>query len=54
MEKMGKKIEDAQSEYQKLISTRSKKLESPLQKIADIRERNNQLGLPDSDSENIQ
>ncbi len=37
MDKMGKRLEDAQREYQSLISTRTTKLERPLQKIENIR-----------------
>jgi len=47
MEKMGKKIDDAQQQFQTLISTRTKKLEKPLQQIEMIRGRH-QLTLPDS------
>ncbi len=39
MDKMGKKIDDAKNEFQRLISTRSNKLEKPLQKIDTIRQR---------------
>jgi len=39
MEKMGKRIDDAKNEFQKLVSTRSNKLEKPLQKIENIRQR---------------
>ena len=45
MEKMGKRIDDAQKEFLALNSTRTKKLEKPLQKIEDIRSRH-QLTLP--------
>ena len=38
MDSMGKKIEDAQKEYEYLTSTRSKQLERSLQKIDDLRE----------------
>ncbi len=38
MEKMGKRIEDARNEYQKLVSTRTKKLERPLQQMEDVRQ----------------
>ncbi len=37
MEKMGKRIDDAQKEFQMLITTRTNKLERPLQKIESIR-----------------
>ncbi len=48
-EKMGKRIEDAQSEYQQLISTRRRALERPLKQIEDLRQ---QRGiLPQADEE---
>ncbi|MBE0711562.1 MAG: DNA recombination protein RmuC [Candidatus Aminicenantes bacterium] len=37
MDKMGRKIDDARDEYQKLATTRRNKLERPLQKIEDLR-----------------
>jgi DNA recombination protein RmuC len=37
MDKMGRKIEDARDEFQKLSTTRRNKLERPLQKIEDLR-----------------
>ncbi len=37
MDKMGKKLEDARDEFQKLSTTRRNKLERPLQKIEDLR-----------------
>jgi DNA recombination protein RmuC len=37
MDKMGRKIEDARDEFQKLTTTRRNKLERPLQKIEDLR-----------------
>jgi len=37
MDKMGRKIEDAREEYQKLATTRTTKLERPLQKLEDLR-----------------
>jgi DNA recombination protein RmuC len=37
LEKMGKRIEDAQAEYIHLMSTRRNQLERPLQKIEDLR-----------------
>ncbi len=48
MEKMGKRIEDTQKEFLALTSTRTKKLEKPLQKIDDIRSRH-QLTLPEQE-----
>jgi len=48
MEKMGKRIDDAQKEFLSLNSTRTKKLEKPLQQIADIRSRH-QLTLPEQE-----
>jgi DNA recombination protein RmuC len=37
MDKMGRKLEDASDEFQKLSTTRRNKLERPLQKIEDLR-----------------
>ena len=37
MDKMGRKLEDARDEFQKLSTTRRNKLERPLQKIEDLR-----------------
>jgi len=37
MEKMGRKIDEAHSEYQSLTTTRRKQLEKPLQQIEDLR-----------------
>jgi len=37
MDKMGRKLEDAREEYQKLSTTRTTKLERPLQKLEDLR-----------------
>jgi DNA recombination protein RmuC len=37
MDKMGRKLEDARDEFEKLKTTRSSKLERPLQKIEDLR-----------------
>jgi DNA recombination protein RmuC len=37
MDKMGRKLEDARDEFQKLATTRINKLERPLQKIEDLR-----------------
>jgi DNA recombination protein RmuC len=37
MDKMGRKIDDARDEFQKLATTRRNKLERPLQKIEDLR-----------------
>jgi len=48
MDKMGKKIDDAQQQFQTLVSTRTKKLEKPLQQIEDIRNQS-QLRLPQAD-----
>ncbi len=45
MSKMGKRIEDAQAEFHKLVTTRTNRLERPLQKIEDIRSQT-QLSLP--------
>ena len=48
MDKMGKRIDDAQREFQILSTTRSNQLERPLQKIEDLRSRN-QLTLPENE-----
>ena len=37
MDKMGKKIDDAQDEFTRLTTTRKKQLEKPLQKIEELR-----------------
>ncbi|HUT08259.1 MAG TPA: DNA recombination protein RmuC, partial [Candidatus Latescibacteria bacterium] len=37
MDNMGRKIDDARDEFQKLATTRRNKLERPLQKIEDLR-----------------
>jgi DNA recombination protein RmuC len=37
MDKMGKRIDDAQDEFGKLMTTRRKQLEKPLQKIEELR-----------------
>jgi len=52
MAKMGRSLESAQSEYLNLNGTRSNQLEKPLQKIEELRSRN-QLALPEDESENI-
>ncbi|MGD9899611.1 MAG: DNA recombination protein RmuC [Calditrichaceae bacterium] len=51
MDKMGKKLDDAQREYQSLISTRTTKLERPLQKIENIRSIS-ELALPEQKKTN--
>jgi len=38
MDKMGRKLEDAREEFQRLKTTRTNKLERPLQKIEDLRQ----------------
>lgn len=45
MEKMGRRLDDAQREYQDLITTRTNRLEKPLIKIQNIRE-SDELRLP--------
>ncbi len=47
MDKMGKRIDDAQNEFQKLTAARTNKLEKPLLQIENIRSQH-QLALPDS------
>jgi len=53
MDKMGRKIDDARNEFEKLTAARTKKLEKPLQQIENIRSQH-QLAIPENDSENIQ
>jgi DNA recombination protein RmuC len=48
-DKLGKKIEDAQKEFQALTTTRVNKLEKPLYKIEELRK-----GLPVSDVQMIE
>jgi DNA recombination protein RmuC len=43
LEKMGKRIDDAQNEFHTLTTTRQKKLENPLRKIEELRK---QKGIP--------
>jgi DNA recombination protein RmuC len=45
MEKMGRRLDDAQREFRDLVSTRTNQLEKPLQKIQQVRE-TNELQLP--------
>lgn len=45
MEKMGKKIKDAQEEYNTLVTTRSSQLDRPFRKIEELRQ---QKGIPAS------
>lgn len=53
MEKMGRRLEDAQREYRDLVSTRTNQLEKPLQKIQTIRESTDlQLTGENSDNDN--
>ena len=46
MDKMGKRIEDAQKEYTNLVTTRTNQLQKPLNEIERLRQ---QKGLPGSD-----
>lgn len=48
MEKMGRSLESAQNEFLNLSGTRSNQLEKPLQKIEELRTRN-QLALPENE-----
>ena len=48
MAKMGRSLESAQSEFLNLSGTRSNQLEKPLQKIEELRTRN-QLALPENE-----
>jgi len=45
MEKMGKRLDDAREEYNRLVSTRTKQLERPLRRIEDLRQ---QRGIEES------
>ena len=47
MDKMGRRIDDAQKEFQNLTATRTNQLERPLQKMEELRSRN-QLALPEN------
>jgi DNA recombination protein RmuC len=49
MDKMGNRLDDAQKEFQKLVSTRTNQLERPLLKIDSIRS-DNRLQAPDEDN----
>jgi DNA recombination protein RmuC len=46
MEKMGKKLDDAQSTYQQLVSTRTNQLERPLKKIEALKQPTQTTSLP--------
>ena len=50
LEKMGKRIEDAQAEYQQLTSTRRRGLERPLREIEELRQQRGILPSPDTES----
>ena len=49
MDKMGNRLDDAQKEFQKLVTTRTNQLERPLLKIDSIRS-DNRLQAPDEDN----
>jgi len=49
MDKMGNRLDDAQKEFQKLVSTRTNQLERPLLKIDSIRS-DNRLQAPDEEN----
>jgi DNA recombination protein RmuC len=52
MEKMGKRIEEAQKEYNSLVTTRSNQLERPLRKIEDLKLRKGiEIPLPAGSTE---
>ena len=52
MDKMGKKIEEAQKEYNSLITTRSSQLERPLRKIEDLKlQKGIEVSLPAGNAE---
>ena len=52
MDKMGKKIEDAQEEFTKLTTTRKKQLEKPLQKIEELRKQK-EISVSDGEENNL-
>ena len=45
MDKIGKRLDDAQKEYEHLISTRTNQLDRPLNKINDIKNESQHLSL---------
>ena len=49
MDKMGNRLDDAQKEFQRLVTTRTNQLERPLIKIESLRS-SNELKLPENDS----
>jgi DNA recombination protein RmuC len=51
MDKMGRRIDEAQREYQNLISTRANRLERPLQQIETLRQN---LQLPENSEDKIE
>jgi DNA recombination protein RmuC len=52
MDKMGKKIEEAQKEYNSLVTTRSSQLERPLRKIEDLKlQKGIEVSLPAGNAE---
>lgn len=52
MDKMGKRLDEAQKEFQSLITTRTKKLERPLQKIENMRNLNELPLIEEQESDN--
>ena len=52
MDKMGKKIDDAQEEFTKLTTTRKKQLEKPLQKIEELRKQK-EISVSDGEENNL-
>ena len=54
MERMGKKIKDAQEEYNTLVSTRSNQLDRPFRKIEDLRQQKGiEVALPIGDNDTM-
>ena len=51
MEKMGKKIDDAQDEFTRLTTTRKRQLEKPLQQIEELRKQK-EIGTASGDEQN--
>ncbi len=52
MDKMGKRLDEAQKEFQSLITTRTNKLERPLQKIENMRNLNELPLIEEQESDN--
>ena len=53
MDKMGKKIDDAQDEFTKLTTTRKRQLEKPLQQIEELRKQKEIKAAPDDEKNQL-